>query len=187
MTEWVSRQHLFYGMFDRKVSSIALANLLLHGLNTKDQRLTQIEVKGELVETKQMITRSKNKAENWTNVPLLVKIYKLLVYELSCVMIDTTEEEVETASESDGEDKENGAAALNFEELFCDDEESGLNAEDQDILSDPLYSVDLSQYLKDYLIGFSSQPFFPEFLPHINVQEAKVLSKIGITNLPLPL
>ncbi|XP_021944013.1 importin-9 [Folsomia candida] len=183
MTEWVSRQHMFYGMFDRKVSSIALANLLLHGLNTKDPRVTQIQVKGELVDTKQMITRSKKKTEEWTKIPLLVKIFKLLIYELSCVTADTTaDEEGETESESEDDDKENGVSCsgFNVEDLLFDDEESGVNVDDQDILSDPIYTVDLSIYLKDFLTAFSQQPHFPEFISHLNVQELKALSKIGL-------
>jgi len=179
MTEWVSRQHLFYGVFDRKISVIALGTLLLHGVSVQDPRLMNITVKGEQKNSsKQMVTRSKKSAEEWTIIPLLVKIFKLMVYELSCV---TTEEEPATDSESDDdEDKENGGTTDIQDLLFNDDEESGLNLEDQDILSHPMYAVDLKTYLREFCTAFCGQSYFHEFLPHLNLQEKKVLVKLGI-------
>uniref|UniRef100_A0A669CYX6 Importin 9 n=1 Tax=Oreochromis niloticus TaxID=8128 RepID=A0A669CYX6_ORENI len=47
MTEWMSRQHLFYGQYEGKVSTVALCKLLQHSLNTDDKRLQDIVVKGE--------------------------------------------------------------------------------------------------------------------------------------------
>jgi len=183
MTEWVSRQHTFFGMFDRKVSSIALVNLLQHALRTDDPRLKEITVKGDLIETKQMITRSKRKPEEWSRIPLLIKIFKLLIYEMSCLMLDTSGDDGgETSSDSEDEDKENeydGTGGYG-DDQFYDDDENGLNIDDQDVLSDPLYVVDLYNYLKDFLVAFSQQPYFPEFASHTNPQEKKILAKIGI-------
>ena len=39
LTEWLSRQHVFYGAYDNKVSIVALAKLLQHGVNENDGRL----------------------------------------------------------------------------------------------------------------------------------------------------
>lgn len=39
MNEWVARQHLFYGAYEKKVSTVALAKLLQHGVNNNDTRL----------------------------------------------------------------------------------------------------------------------------------------------------
>ena len=39
MTEWVVRQHVFYGSYEKKVSIIALAKLLQHGVMNNDTRL----------------------------------------------------------------------------------------------------------------------------------------------------
>ena len=39
LTEWLSRQHVFYGAFDNKVSIVALSKLLQHGINENDGRL----------------------------------------------------------------------------------------------------------------------------------------------------
>jgi len=192
MTEWVSRQHLFYGVFDRKVSSVALSKLLLHGVSNNDPRLAAIKVKGEQIvdlNDKSRVTRSKKKTEQWTTIPLLVKIFKLLVNELACCALDTTAEDFEdeeSNTESEGDDKNNGVNGFNMvgDDLFFDDE-SGLNIDDQDVISDPLYSLDLEAYLKEFVQGFSTQVYFREFAAHLNAEELKVLVKYGI-NVPQP-
>ena len=39
MIEWVGRQHVFYGSYEKKVSIMALAKILQHGVNSNDTRL----------------------------------------------------------------------------------------------------------------------------------------------------
>jgi hypothetical protein len=59
---------------------------LEHGIASNDIRLNGITVKGDEVFVTDVIrTRSQtqNQPLQWTNIPLLVKIYKLLVNELS--------------------------------------------------------------------------------------------------------
>jgi hypothetical protein len=60
--------------------------LLEHGIASNDIRLNDITVKGdEVFVTDGIRTRSQaqNQPPQWTHIPLLVKIYKLLVNELS--------------------------------------------------------------------------------------------------------
>lgn len=47
LSEWVSRQHLFFGNYDRKVASVALCKLLEYGVTHDDLRLNEIFVNGE--------------------------------------------------------------------------------------------------------------------------------------------
>ncbi|RXN38018.1 importin-9 isoform X1 [Labeo rohita] len=90
MAEWMSRQHLFYGQYEGKVSAVALCKLLQHSLNTNDKRLQDIVVKGDEIfnPDEGICTRSKSakNPQRWTNIPLLVKIFKLIVNELSSVV-----------------------------------------------------------------------------------------------------
>ncbi|VTJ56934.1 Hypothetical predicted protein [Marmota monax] len=90
MAEWTSRQHLFYGQYEGKVSSVALCKLLQHGINADDKRLQDIRVKGEEIYSMDEGIRTRSKSaknpERWTNIPLLVKILKLIINELSNVM-----------------------------------------------------------------------------------------------------
>lgn len=195
MTEWVSRQQAFFGQFDRKVSYVALSKLLLHGVQVNDPRLANIQVKGDLIcaaEGSRIMTRSKKQQEQWTEIPLLMKIFKLLINELGFSALEHTDEltdcedeDEESGSEND-ENKENspqrGAGGLTGDDLYFDDE-CGLNADDQDVINDPLYSLDLEGHLKELLQLFSAQIYYPEFCNHLNVSEKKVLAKYGI---PVP-
>ncbi|XP_073176312.1 importin-9 isoform X2 [Lepidochelys kempii] len=90
MAEWMSRQHLFYGQYEGKVSSVALCKLLQYGINSDDKRLQDIRVKGEEIFNMDEGIRTRSKSaknpERWTNIPLLVKILKLIINELSNAM-----------------------------------------------------------------------------------------------------
>ncbi|ODM92754.1 Importin-9 [Orchesella cincta] len=195
MTEWVFRQQMFYGQFDRKVTYVALSKLLLHGVSMEDQRLTNIQVKGDLIAVPGgtgVVTRSKKQQERWTEIPLLVKIFKLLIAELGYSAMEQTddlesgdEDEDESGSENNDENKENSpvrGGGIAAEDYFFD-EESGLNAEDQDVINDPLYGLDLEAYLKELITGFSTQIYYPQFCTQLNVAEKKVMAKYGF---PVP-
>lgn len=82
-------------------STVALCKLLEHGIASNDIRLNDITVKGEeMFITDGIRTRSQtqNQPPQWTHIPLLVKIYKLLVNELS------TEIELNMARDEDEEE-----------------------------------------------------------------------------------
>lgn len=63
LTEWVSKQNIFVGTYDSKISILALAKLLEHAITTDDNRFHNIYVRGDriinLVEG--IKTRSKSK------------------------------------------------------------------------------------------------------------------------------
>ena len=64
------------------------------------------------------------------------------------------------------------------------DDEDKLDDEkedDADAQRDPVYYVNLLQYITDFLRSFCGQSYFPaSFAPHINSQEKEVLGLIGI-------
>ncbi|XP_067212892.1 importin-9 isoform X3 [Linepithema humile] len=49
LSEWVSRQHLFFGGYDRKVGTVALCKILEYGVTQGDSRLDEITVKGDII------------------------------------------------------------------------------------------------------------------------------------------
>ena len=49
LTEWASKQQLFFGSYDRKVSIVALCKLLEYGVTQGDNRLNEIMVDGDLI------------------------------------------------------------------------------------------------------------------------------------------
>ena len=62
-----------------------------------------------------------------------------------------------------------------------DEEEDDEEEDDPDVISDPLYRINLRQYLTELISEFSKQPYFSShFAPHLNVMEKKALTSIGI-------
>ncbi|XP_053881455.1 importin-9 isoform X3 [Malaclemys terrapin pileata] len=199
MAEWMSRQHLFYGQYEGKVSSVALCKLLQYGINSDDKRLQDIRVKGEEIFNMEEGIRTRSKSaknpERWTNIPLLIKILKLIINELSNAMeanasrqtaADWSQDDSNDMWEDreDEEDEDEGLAgqllsdilATNkYDEDYYDDEE-----DDPDALKDPLYQIDLQAYLTDFLCQFAQQPCYAMFSDHLNENERRVLEAIGI-------
>ncbi len=62
-----------------------------------------------------------------------------------------------------------------------DGEEADEGEEDPDVLSDPLHALNLRQYLSRFLLEFCKQPYFPHFAQHLNPQEKRHLSNMGVS------
>ncbi|XP_034021991.1 importin-9 [Thalassophryne amazonica] len=206
MTEWMSRQHLFYGQYEGKVSTVALCKLLQHSLNTDDKRLQDIVVKGEEIFSTEEGIRTRSKSaknpERWTNIPLLVKIFKLIINELSTVVEANAsranaadwsqdssgmwedQEEGEEEEEEEEEEDEGLAGQLlsdliasnKYDDDYYEDDEE----DDPDALKDPIYQVDLQAYLTDFLTQFAQQPCYSMFSGHLNNNERQTLQSIGL-------
>uniref|UniRef100_A0A672H6L8 Importin N-terminal domain-containing protein n=1 Tax=Salarias fasciatus TaxID=181472 RepID=A0A672H6L8_SALFA len=176
MTEWMSRQHLFYGQYEGKVSTVALCKLLQHSLNTDDKRLQDIVVKGEEIFSQEDGIRTRSKSaknpERWTNIPLLVKIFKLIINELSTV-VESNASRANAADWSQGEER--GRKKRRYDDYYEDDEE-----DDPDALKDPIYQIDLQAYLTDFLTQFAQQPCYSMFSGHLNNAERQTLQSIGL-------
>ncbi|KAM8976738.1 importin-9 [Pelodytes ibericus] len=198
MAEWMSRQHLFYGQYEGKVSSAALCKILLYGITTDDKRLQDIKVKGDEIFNMEEGIRTRSKAaknpECWTTIPLLVKIYKLIINELSTIMEanatrETDEEWIQGNGDNpsdmwEDDDDEGLAGQLlsdilssnKYDEDYYEDDEE----DDPDVLKDPLYQIDLQTYLTEFLQQFAQQPCFSAFSNHLNDNERRILQSIGI-------
>ncbi|XP_033214886.1 importin-9 [Belonocnema kinseyi] len=189
LSEWVSRQHLFFGNYDRKVASVALCKLLEYGVTHDDLRLNEITVNGEEIypeheEGMRTRTRSQLPAPHWTTIPVLVKIFKLLINELAndIEAVSAANQSIEESDEecdSDGQDTildpGNEANMLRLDG-FEEEEQD----EDPDIMQDSIYHLNLAQYLSDFLQKFSTHHCFPAFVQHLNVMERKVLTNINV-------
>ena len=189
---------LKYVLNDRMIefhSSIALAKLLHHGITSNDTRLTEVTIAVEdesvvAAEGDGIRTRSQRGATHYRfkEISILVKILKLLIYELSnCLEStmafgDVDEEEDEDEDGGNNEGMRDGAAGYYLSnQLDEEDQFDDGKVHDPDAQHDPLASINLQQYLTDFLRSFSSQPYFLSgFLPHINSQEKQVLTSIGI-------
>uniref|UniRef100_A0A1A8Q3Z5 Importin 9 n=1 Tax=Nothobranchius rachovii TaxID=451742 RepID=A0A1A8Q3Z5_9TELE len=204
MTEWMSRQHLFYGQYEGKVSTVALCKLLQHSINADDKRLQDIMVKGDEIYNAEDGIRTRSKSaknpERWTNIPLLVKIYKLIINELSTVMEANTsrgnaadwsqdssgiwDDQEEEEGEDDDDDDEGLAGQLLSDLIasskYDDDYYEDDDEDDPDALKDPIYQIDLQAYLTDFLTQFAQQPCYSMFSGHLNNTERQTLQTIGL-------
>uniref|UniRef100_A0A671XL78 Importin 9 n=1 Tax=Sparus aurata TaxID=8175 RepID=A0A671XL78_SPAAU len=184
MTEWMSRQHLFYGQYEGKVSTVALCKLLQHGLNTDDKRLQDIVVKGEEIYSPEDGIRTRSKAaknpERWTNIPLLVKIFKLIINELSTVV----EANTSRANAADWSQDSSGMWEDNEAEEGEDDDEEDEGLAGQllsDLIASNKYGTSVSPaYLTDFLTQFAQQPCYSMFSGHLNNTERQTLQSIGL-------
>ncbi|CAF0841637.1 unnamed protein product [Rotaria sp. Silwood1] len=216
MYEWVTKQHLFSGPYDIKVSIIALTGLLEYAMTNNDIRFQTLIVPGDQIiyhQSGQSIshrTRSKTskQPEQWTRVPLVVKLFKILVLELQN-QINTRKELEEDANFNDDDDDDDDGDDGNNEEKDIDeinepnllkstDDEATKYLErydnllddvfdfeffqekDPDAFNDPLMQVDLLDYLKERLHLFARHSWFAIFQQHLNVIERNALQKISI-------
>ena len=127
-SNWLSRQHLFYGTYERKVSVMALCKIFEYGITTKDQRLMQVMIK-DLVEAPNVggkpRTRSQvTSSQQWISIPVMVKIFKLLINELGNLreykdaLNNTLEATDDDASEDEGGHVESPTKNLSAFMLF---------------------------------------------------------------------
>ncbi|TWW61877.1 Importin-9 [Takifugu flavidus] len=163
MTEWMSRQHLFYGQYEGKVSTVALCKLLQHSLNTDDKRLQDIVVKGEEIYSPDDGIRTRSKS----------------VKNSSGMWEDND------AEDEDEDEEDEGLAGQLLSELIAsnkydDDYYEDDEEDDPDALKDPIYQIDLQAYLTDFLTQFAQQPCYSMFSGHLNNNERQTLQSIGL-------
>ncbi|XP_070158231.1 importin-9 isoform X2 [Polyergus mexicanus] len=190
LTEWVSRQRLFLGRYDRKVATVALCKILEYGVTHGDSRLDEITVKGDMIISGiEDGVRTRSKAESqpyeWTSMPVLVKIFKVIINELANdieilnATQDTENSDDEDEDEDDDELVEPGNETENMLQFGGADEDDD-DEEDPELLRDSIYHLNLGQYLRDFLLNFSTHHCFHMYIQHLNVPEQKVLNIINI-------
>ena len=195
MNEWCDKQTLFFGSYDKKVSIIALSKLLQYGVQSNDQHLNNITVRGDQIFSEGIRTRSKTAKEppKWTLLPLLVKLYKLLLAEVANQMEvskkqDSSFFEWEDVSDSDDaadqEDQQKTLADLLDDNsvigLGCRyDDEDQYSDDDEDAINDPINKIDILQYLVPFLKDFfNSEAHHSHFVSHLNDTEKELVVKI---------
>jgi len=196
---WCARQPEFFGVYDSKVSTMALCNVLQFFVNTGDKRLSSIIVKGERIfqQDEGIRTRSRTaKApEQWTLIPVPVKLFKLIINELGTLLESAAASDEHEDGDSD--EGEEGWEDVDDEEEAIDvsaspfapasdylgfdaDEFEDEDEDDPEIKNDPIYSLDLQNHLIKFLQTFAQQECYPSYFQALNAQERHTLSKIGI-------
>lgn len=203
LTEWLSRQHLFFGTYENKVCLIALSKLLQHSIHqaiSGDTRinLNQILVPGDPIISESssgIKTRSKTKAGDdtkWTSVPVSVKILKLLLAEIYNIQEsnETNAHNQSLEDDEDDDDDENGAGGNGdfgpdgdsctfHNEDSCDGfEEDDEDDEDEDWSSDPIFKLNMMEYLMNFIKDFQQTEYFIQFFDQLNEFEKAVASTL---------
>merc|ERR1712059_158418 len=127
--------------------------------------------------------------EQWTQIPLLAKLLKLIVNEMQNAfeeVEDCDDEDSDDGWEGDSQDSQDsdtsfgagGDGKIDLSKLLAPAEGllEDVEEEDPDCKSDPLYSLDLKQYLVTFLREFCVQPYFSQhFAGHLSAGEQQTL------------
>lgn len=195
-SNWLSRQHLFYGTYERKVSTMALCKLFEYGVTTKDSRLTSVTIRDpvEVMANNKARTRSQTAAtqKQWADIPILVKIFKLLINELANLKEtkdainesdngDDDEDEDEDEISENANKNNTGLRNLSALMLFDEDEDEGDDQQlMQELLQDPIFQGDMEQNLTKFFQNFSLDESFRAFAEQLNNTEKSLLQSIQI-------
>ncbi|XP_022957048.1 importin-9 [Cucurbita moschata] len=167
MSEWTKLQGEIQGAYQIKVTTSALALLL----SIQNPHLVQMSVQVQLTKVSAGITtRSKGKLalDQWTVIPLPVKIFSLLADALieirEQVLVDDQDSEWEDA-EADGVSSDENLLLVNAASLGRHthdylqemakvyDEEGDEYEDDLLTVSDPLNQINLAKYLVDFFMN----------------------------------
>jgi len=190
---WLSKQNVFYGTYERKVTTMALCKIFEYGVTTQDSRLTSISYKETIIKDDdspiKMRTRSQTKAlvSEVVEIPALVKIFKLLINELIHSKETGLDFEPETGGEEDANDDDSDSAER-IQYLsslrFSEEEEDIDKQEDEELirelLQNPLCQTNMDENLTTFIQNFSANEHFNMFLPHLNKVEKNALKQINV-------
>jgi hypothetical protein len=197
LRSWFNRQHLFFGIYEKKITILALCKLLEHSIVNSSQdaklNLNHITVPGDAIQSDNneagIQTRSKTggKPVEWTQIPCSVKILKLLLEELNSCKEEPEDQDTLSGndSEDDDEDQEElGAgdakaysaekhAAIN---VWLDDE--GIDLDDEDVLHAEIGKINIEEHLINILREFKKTPFVNDFASNLTDSEKIALNKV---------
>lgn len=191
LTHWLGRQQLFFGMRDRKITILALCKLLEYSLqlpSTDDNtcNLNLITVAGDPIVDDNITgirTRSKSRnVERWTQVPCTVKILKILLSEINT--IDESRRANGRTSNDDNDDDDNDDDDMSGDDsgdcdVDCDYDDDDDDSDDESLTNDPISSVNLNEYLLEFVCSFSKMNVFSQFHEHLNEIEKQTVANLA--------
>ncbi|CBQ68248.1 related to KAP114-Member of the karyopherin-beta family, nuclear import [Sporisorium reilianum SRZ2] len=202
--KWVDNVETFQGFWAQRVSALALAKVL----DSRRPFLTSIDVRGDILPDNSGIIRTRSRAKTmphqYTSVPMFAKIVKVLLKEWSSASragnaggqgqdgTRTPETDDEDGEWDDEYEPNAGGGKDDFAFLsdmlgpggldaLQNDDDFGLE-DDEDLKSDPVYSMDLKSWLTQYLQHLAEtagRASFESLLsPHLNAEEKTMLTSI---------
>ncbi|XP_053669805.1 importin-9 [Anopheles nili] len=202
LANWLSRQHLFYGQYERKVTTLALCKLFEHGVTTKDDRLNTVMIKEQVVTANTASAGRRTRSASaktptvWVDTPVLVKIFKLLLHELANLreakdarnkVLDSGDE-ANSSTDDDTDDISAGASKITSFAALLQLDEGDDEEEDEDerqlmaeLMNDPIFQCDTTEYLTKFIESFSQHENFRAFLEKIDETEKNILKSFNIS------
>eukprot|EP01124_Arcella_intermedia_P004451 TRINITY_DN12533_c0_g1_i1.p1 TRINITY_DN12533_c0_g1~~TRINITY_DN12533_c0_g1_i1.p1 ORF type:complete len:1012 (-),score=186.07 TRINITY_DN12533_c0_g1_i1:59-2773(-) len=182
LREWTQQHSNFRGAFKIKLSIMAFGKLF----QSVNPVLNSITVPGDIVELDTRAKRSKKQKEVYAEEPIKLRIFKILVREYQ-VILEDLEGDAELGSDSDDFDlddedeeetlkniynelnqKEGSDPFVPAEDVFgLEDFFQEEEKEDPDIKDEPIYNVNLKEFISGFLKAFAEQDR-NSFLPLAN-------------------
>ncbi|XP_052872556.1 importin-9 [Anopheles cruzii] len=202
LANWLSRQHLFYGQYERKVTTLALCKLFEHGVTTMDDRLNTVMIKEQVLSTASSSTDGRRTTRSatakiptvWVDTPVLVKIFKLLLHEVANLReakdarekgldsgADSSSDEDTDDTSGDGSKVPSLAGLLNFSEGEDDEEDEDDRQLMAELMNDPIFQCETAEYLTKFIESFSKHENFRAFLEKIDEMEREILQGFNIS------
>ena len=94
---------------------------------------------------------------------------------------DDDEEWEGDSQDSEGSLNVSNSKGIDLSKLLAPAEDylEDVEEEDPDCKADPVYSLDIKQYLLNFLREFTAQPCFSHFAPHLNQAETQTLHSLA--------
>ncbi|XP_041783157.1 importin-9 [Anopheles merus] len=210
LANWLSRQHLFYGQYERKVTTLALCKLFEHGVTTKDDRLNTVMIKEQVPASnpsgaagntgRRTRSASAKTPMVWVDTPVLVKIFKLLLHELASLReakdalnknTDSGDEANSSSDEEAADEVSGDGGKMSFLTLLTHmddgDEDEEEDEDDRqlmaELMNDPIFQCDTMEYLTKFIESFSQHENFRAFLEKIDETEKNILQTFNIPSM----
>uniref|UniRef100_A0A182QSB7 Importin N-terminal domain-containing protein n=1 Tax=Anopheles farauti TaxID=69004 RepID=A0A182QSB7_9DIPT len=203
LANWLSRQHLFYGQYERKVTTLALCKLFEHGVTTKDDRLNTVMIKEQIVAPSANPNNTGRRTRSataktptvWVDTPVLVKIFKLLLHELANLREakdalnknQDSGDDGDSSTDNEGDDTSADGTKMSFLTTLMYLDEGDDEDEDEDdrqlmaeLMNDPIFQCDTMEYLTKFIESFSQHENFRAFLEKIDDTEKNILKTFNI-------
>uniref|UniRef100_A0A182N2B4 Importin N-terminal domain-containing protein n=1 Tax=Anopheles dirus TaxID=7168 RepID=A0A182N2B4_9DIPT len=203
LANWLSRQHLFYGQYERKVTTLALCKLFEHGVTTKDDRLNTVMIKEQVAAPSANANSAARRTRSataktpsvWVDTPVLVKIFKLLLHELANLREakdahtknQDSGDDRDSSSDNEADDASADGTKMSFLTALMYMDEGDDEEEDEDdrqlmaeLMNDPIFQCDTMEYLTKFIESFSQHENFRAFLEKIDETEKNILKTFNI-------
>uniref|UniRef100_A0A1A9WBG3 Importin N-terminal domain-containing protein n=1 Tax=Glossina brevipalpis TaxID=37001 RepID=A0A1A9WBG3_9MUSC len=190
---WLSVQKSVDGVYERRLTTMALCKLLEYGLAEQDYRFISLKVADHDIDknapmTPHMAAYLYGNDSPYVYIPVLVKIYKLLIKELCCLMESSLDLDCDTdtdASVNSSEDslpgnyftkKSNVKQSSDYSECVTVTDDQLI----QELLMDPLLQNDMLGYITNIVKSLSVSEHYRSFANYFTDFEKDILKTITL-------